>query len=127
MSAERQEQRPSRAESRRLMRWLLGYSWPYRWSMLGILLLTVVTGLTMNYPPVLIRNAVDRWLAVSGISVDARLLGLLRTATLYFAISAGSLLLRYAQTLVTAWLGQRIIRDIRRDVFDKALKLPAGA
>lgn len=124
MSAERQEQRPSRAESRRLMRWLLGYSWPYRWSMLGILLLTVVTGLTMNYPPVLIRNAVDRWLAVSGISVDARLLGLLRTATLYFAISAGSLLLRYAQTLVTAWLGQRIIRDIRRDVFDKALKLP---
>lgn len=124
MSAERQEQRPSRAETRRLMRWLLGYSWPYRWGMLGILLLTVVTGLTMNYPPVLIRNAVDRWLAVSGISVDARLLGLLRTAALYFAISAGSLLLRYAQTLVTAWLGQRIIRDIRRDVFDKALKLP---
>lgn len=124
MSAERQERQPSRAESRRLMRWLLDYSWPYRWGMLGILVLTVAAGLTMNYPPVLIRHAVDRWLAVTGLGMDVRMAGLLRTAGLYFAVSAGSLLLRYAQTLVTAWLGQRMVRDIRRDVFHKALRLP---
>lgn len=126
MSTAGNTQAPSRAESRRLMRWLLGYSWPYRWTMLGILLLTVIAGLGMNYPPVLVRNAVDRWIAAGGLAMEARMAGLLRTAGLYFAVSAFSLLLRYLQTLITAWMGQRIVRDIRRDVFTKALELPLG-
>ena len=106
-----------------MMRRLLGYTRPYRWAMAGIFVLTLAAGLGMNYPPVLIRNAVDRWIGATGLPMDARMTGLMRTAWLFFAVSAGSLLVRYVQTVITARMGQRIVRDIRRDVFGKALGL----
>ncbi len=115
--------KPGKGEAQHLMRRLLAYAWPYRGRMVAILLLTIAAGLGMNYPPVLIRNAVDRWIGHAALPVDARLEGLLHTAGLFFAVSAFSLLLRYLQTVLTARMGQRIVRDIRRDVFRKAVGL----
>jgi ATP-binding cassette, subfamily B, multidrug efflux pump len=123
MNPERTQSSPVQGETRRLMRRLLGYTTPYRWAMAGILALTIAAGLGMNYPPVLIRNAVDRWIGNAALPVDARLEGLLHTAGLFFAVSAFSLLLRYVQTVITARMGQRIVRDLRRDVFGKAVGL----
>jgi ATP-binding cassette, subfamily B, multidrug efflux pump len=123
MNPERTQSSPVQGETRRLMRRLLGYTTPYRWAMAGILVLTIAAGLGMNYPPVLIRNAVDRWIGNAALPVDARLEGLLHTAGLFFAVSAFSLLLRYVQTVITARMGQRIVRDLRRDVFGKAVGL----
>lgn len=115
--------KPVKGETLRLMKRLLRYARPYRWRMAWILALTIAAGLGMNYPPVLIRNAVDRWIGNAALSVDARMEGLLHTAGLFFAVSAFSLLLRYVQTVITARMGQRIVRDLRRDVFGKALGL----
>ncbi len=123
MNPNRTESKPMKGETLRLMKRLLRYARPYRGRMAGILVLTIAAGLGMNYPPVLIRNAVDRWIGNASLPVDARLEGLLHTAGLFFAISAFSLLLRYVQTVITARMGQRIVRDIRRDVFGKAVGL----
>jgi ATP-binding cassette, subfamily B, multidrug efflux pump len=123
MNPNRTESNPAKGESLRLMRRLLRYAWPYRGRLAGILALTIAAGLGMNYPPVLIRNAVDRWIGNAALPVDARLEGLLHTAGLFFAVSAASLLLRYVQTVITARMGQRIVRDLRRDVFGKAVGL----
>lgn len=109
------------AESLRLLRRLLVYTRPHRLVLGVILVLTILTSLAMNYPPVLIRNAIDRWIAPSTLSLDVRMNGLMQTAILFFAISVLSALLRYAQSLLTVRMGQQIVRAIRRDVFDKVL------
>lgn len=115
---------PAAKETSRLLRRLLGYTRPYRVSMGVILVLTMVVSLGLNYPPVLIRNAVDQWIGNGGLPMDIRLNGLIRTGLLFFAVSVFSMGLRYLQTILTARMGQRVVRDIRRDVFGKALDLP---
>lgn len=114
---------PSARETVRLLRRLLVYVRPYRLVMGVILVLTIVVGVGANYPPVLIRNAVDQWIGNAGLAPDARLAGLFRTGALFFAISLAGIALRYLQTVVTAKMGQGIVRDIRHDVFRKALDL----
>lgn len=110
-------------ESFRLLRRLLVYTRPHRLIIGVILLLTILASLGMNYPPVLIRNAIDRWITASTLPLDVRMNGLIQTAILFFAVSVFSALLRYAQSLLTARMGQKIVRAIRRDVFDKVLGL----
>ena len=123
MSASEESKKPSAGETFRLLRRLLVYMRPYRGAMVAILLLTVVVGVGLNYPPVLIRNAVDRWIGDAGLPMDLRMGGLVRTAWLFFGVSAIGFALRYLQAVLTAKLGQRIVRDIRQDVFRKALGL----
>ncbi|MDY0148498.1 MAG: ABC transporter ATP-binding protein [Kiritimatiellia bacterium] len=110
-------------ESFRLLRRLLVYTRPHRLIMVVILLLTILASLGMYYPPILIRNAIDRWISPSTLALDVRMNGLIQTAILFFVISVASALLRYAQGLVTVRMGQKIVRAIRRDVFDKVLGL----
>ena len=59
---------PSARETVRLLRRLLVYVRPYRLVMGVILVLTVVVGVGANYPPVLIRNAVDHWIGNAGLA-----------------------------------------------------------
>ena len=107
----------------RLLRRLLVYTRPHRLIMVAILALTILASLGMNFPPVLIRNAIDRWITASTLPLDVRMNGLTQTAILFFAVSVFSALLRYAQSLLTVRMGQKIVRAIRRDVFDKVLGL----
>lgn len=123
MHTTEETKKPSAGETIRLLRRLLVYMRPYRGAMAAILLLTVVVGVGLNYPPVLIRNAIDRWIGDAGVPLDLRLGGLFRTAWLFFGVSAIGFALRYLQSALTAKLGQRIVRDIRQDVFRRALDL----
>jgi len=110
-------------ESVRLLRRLLFYTRPYRLIMGVILFLTIVVSLSMNYPPVLVRNAIDQWITNTNISMDLRMGGLLRTGGFFLAISLFSIVLRYLQSILTARMGQRVVLDIRRDVFSKVLDM----
>ena len=114
---------PSARETFLLLRRLLVYTRPYRGVMGAILVLTILGSVGMNVPPVLIRNAVDQWISASALAMDVRLNGLLRTGALFFGISLASIVLRYLQSIVAARMGQGIVRDIRHDVFRKALDL----
>ena len=114
---------PSARETVRLLRRLLVYTRPYRGVMGAILVLTILGSVGMNVPPVLIRNAVDQWIGDATLALDVRVNGLLRTGALFFGISLASIVLRYLQSIVAARMGQGIVRDIRHDVFRKALDL----
>jgi ATP-binding cassette, subfamily B, multidrug efflux pump len=123
MNTPRESRIPTAKESVRLLRRLLRYARPYRVAMGGILFLTMLVGLGMNYPPVLIRNAIDQWIRDSQLPMEVRLDGLIRTGGFFLLVSVLSLALRYLQSLITVQMGQRIVRDIRRDVFHKVLDL----
>jgi ATP-binding cassette, subfamily B, multidrug efflux pump len=106
-----------------LLRRLLAYTGPHRLVMGIILALTILVSLGMNYPPVLIRNAIDQFIDNTSLTMDVRMNGLIRIGFLFFIISAGSSILRYVQTIITAIMGQKIVCAIRRDVFGKVLNM----
>ncbi|MBK6780087.1 MAG: ABC transporter ATP-binding protein [Gemmatimonadetes bacterium] len=100
-----------------LMRRLLQYIAPYRWlALLAVLLLLATAGLTL-VGPLLTQRALD-------VAVPARDDALLRTLALLFL---GALVLEfvldYAQAYLTAWMGQRVMGDLRLQVFSHLQRL----
>ncbi len=100
-----------------LMRRLLTYLRPYGWlAVLALFLLLGAAGLTL-VGPALTQRALD-------VAVPAKDLGLLRLLTLFFF---GSLLLEfvfdYGQAYLTSWMGQRVMADLRLQLFTHLQRL----
>lgn len=108
-----------------LSRRILSYARPYLWWMIAGLALILVHAAAVNILPVLIKQATDLYLVETAeeLAPDTRWLGLRRLGLLYLVIAMGSFLMRYAQGLLTAWIGQRIIFDLRADVYRKGIRL----
>ncbi len=94
-----------------LMRRLLRYIAPYRWlALLAVLLLLATAGLTL-VGPLLTQRALD-------LAVPARDTALLRTlAMLFLGALVLEFVLDYGQAYLTAWMGQRVMADLRLQVF----------
>jgi ATP-binding cassette subfamily B protein len=112
-----------RASKSGLARRLMGYSLPYwRWMLLSLILILVLSGL-INYLPVLIKRITDSCLLNHEIAADDRLKKLIRLGWLYLMLAFGGHFIRYIQGWLTAWLGQRIVYDVRVDLFNKVTRL----
>lgn len=113
----REEEALGKAYDARLMRRLLAYLRPYNWQVAGAVLMLVAASALELVGPWLTKIALDRAVPAA----DAGLLGVLA------AVFAGSLLLsallEYARTLLTTWIGQRVMLDLRREVFGHLQKL----
>lgn len=99
------------------MRRLLRYLRPYRWhvaSAVGILI--AASGLAL-VGPWLTKIAIDQAFPAG----DLRLLGLL--AALYVGSLLVAALLEYVQTLLTTWIGQRVMEDLRSQIFGHLQRL----
>ncbi|HTS90283.1 MAG TPA: ABC transporter ATP-binding protein [Gemmatimonadales bacterium] len=94
-----------------LMRRLLGYLRPYRpLAALAVLLLLGTAGLTL-VGPALTQRALD-------VAVPARDTHLLMTlALLLLGALVLDFCLDYAQTYLTSWMGQRVMADLRLQLF----------
>ena len=102
---------------------LLRYALPY-WKALFLSLgLILVVSASINYLPVLIKQLTDQCLLDSTASAELRLQRLRHIGIIYLAIAVVGYSLRYAQGILTAWIGQRIIYDLRIDVFKKVLRM----
>jgi ATP-binding cassette, subfamily B, multidrug efflux pump len=117
-AAAHEEETLGRAYDARLMRRLLGYLRPYRLRVAAAIAL-LLTGAALELAgPLLTRIALDRALPAG----DTSLLLLLTLAFL------GALLLAFfieaAQTLITTWLGQHVMRDLRTEIFRHLQRLP---
>jgi ATP-binding cassette, subfamily B, multidrug efflux pump len=100
-----------KAYDARLMRRLLHYLQPYRWKVaLGVAMLLVVAALEL-IGPFLTMVALDRAIPEG----DLGLLGILAIA--YFGALIFAFALEYGQQILTTWLGQRIMFDLRRQIF----------
>src|SRR6476619_5704146 len=106
-----------KAYDRKLMRRLLVYTRPYRGLMYGAFALLCVEGGIQVVGPLLTRLVID-------VAIPARDTGIVVMST---ALLLGALLaefaLSYVQTWLTSLLGQRVMRDIRMEIFEHLQRL----
>ena len=112
-AAHHEEEVLGKAYDARLMHRLLSYLRPYRLQVVGALVM-LVTGAALEVAgPFLVQVAIDD--AVPGR--DLRLLGLLAAA--YLAANALTFVVQYLSELLTTWLGQSVMYDLRTEIFAK--------
>ena len=102
----------------RLARRLLTYVRPYRVLVAAALSLLLVDGLLQLVGPLLTQRVID-------VALPTRDVGLVtRSALLFGGALALQFACAYGQTLLTALLGQRVMRDLRRELFGHIQRLP---
>ena len=100
-----------------LLRRLISYVRPYRWQFILALSLTVAIAILTPIRPLLIQTALDDYIA-AGDGVGLRLI-----VAIIFGLLLIQAFIMYRNTYLTNWLGQSIIRDIRKQVFKHILSL----
>jgi ATP-binding cassette, subfamily B, multidrug efflux pump len=106
-----------KAYDARLMRRLLGYLWPYRWQAGLALAAIIINSVLQLAPPYLMKRAIDQHIAVG------RLEGLGVIAWQYLAVLLGSFGLEYLQTWLMQMTGQRIMYDLRMQIYERLQRL----
>ena len=118
--AETEETRYGRVVDARLLARFFGYAKPYAGWIAVALLLLPLSSLFQLTQPLVIRWAVDNHLAT----------GVEEGFGLVLAVYAGLVALQfvsgYLQAMINALLGQRVVRDLRRDLFAHLLAMDAG-
>src|SRR3979490_287128 len=125
MASNQEEEVLGKAYDGRLMRRLLTYLRPYKWhvavALAAIILKAVVDGLG----PFLTKIAIDKYLAKSPNShswigdrlSDAPLIGIAQIGGLYVGILIFTFALEFIQTYLMQWTGQKVMFDLRRQIF----------
>ncbi len=107
----------ARRLDRRLARRLIRYVQPYRTLVAGALVLLMIEGLLQLVGPLLTQRVID-------VALPARDAGMAMRAALIYGVS---LLLAfgcsYGETILTALLGQRVMRDLRQQLFEHVQRL----
>jgi ATP-binding cassette subfamily B protein len=113
---------PERARSRHLgpLLRLLGFAWPYRWRLAVALTALVFAAVALLAFGQVIRAVVDRGLATGSPAALNMALALFLGVVL---LLAGSIAVR---SYLLNWIGERVVADIRRAVFARALALDVG-
>jgi ATP-binding cassette subfamily B protein len=115
-----EEDRTGRALDARLARRLLGWVRPHRGLVAAALGCLVVEAAMQLAAPLLTRWVIDH-------ALPARDVPALRTAVLLFtAMLAGQFAAAYGETVLTAALGQRVMRDLRGALFAHLQRLPVA-
>lgn len=102
----------------RLMRRLAVYVRPYGWLVAAALSCLMLDGLLQLVGPLMTRRVIDIALPAHDVALvwqSALLLGL----SLVVAFAC-----QYGETMLTSLLGQRVMRDLRRDIFGHVQRLP---
>jgi ATP-binding cassette subfamily B protein len=115
----RDARQSDRAKSRNLRQLLhlRGFLMPYRWQMAGATLALIVTAATMMALGQGLRHLIDRGFA----NGDRNLLEV--SVLVLFGVAVLLALGTYARYYLVTWVGERVVVDIRRAVFDHLLSL----
>ncbi len=111
----------------RLMRRLVAYLRPYLGWVVAALVLLLVLSLTQIAPPIIAKYVIDASIApvIAGeIGRDEGLAILAALGALYLVVLLVNALARYAQSLITAMVGQRAMYDLRVELFRHLQFLP---
>ncbi len=106
-----------RGYDRALLRRLLAYLGPYRWLTMGAIVLLMSQSALALVGPRLTQHALD----VAVPKDDVGLLGLL--AALFLATLLLDFAVEYGGSLLTAFIGQRVMYDLRMQIFGHLQKL----
>jgi ATP-binding cassette, subfamily B, multidrug efflux pump len=100
-----------KAYDARLMRRLLGYLRPYRLQAALALAAIIANSMLQLAQPYLMKEAIDRLIPARDLA------GVNRIALWYFCILAGSFCLEFTQTWLLQTTGQRIMFDMRMQIY----------
>jgi ATP-binding cassette subfamily B protein len=106
---------------------LLKYLRPYRWQVACALVMTLAITPMELAGPYLFHVGIDWYILpyLSGqISSMAATWGLGAVALMFLGFSLGSFFLQYAQIRVTQRIGQKVMYDIRKEIFEHLQGLP---
>jgi ATP-binding cassette, subfamily B, multidrug efflux pump len=114
-----------KAYDARLMKRLLTYLHPYRWQVAVALVAIVLKSGADVLGPYLTKVAIDKYLAnrTEAHSLLDRFLsqkpfvGIAQIAGLYVGLLLFSFLLEFAQTYIMQWTGQKVMFDLRSQIF----------
>jgi ATP-binding cassette, subfamily B, multidrug efflux pump len=106
-----------KAYDARLMRRLLTYLRPHKWYVAGALLALIGDAVFQLAPPYLVKLAIDEHISRGDLS------GLNGIAFIYLGILAAAFSLEYAQTYMMQMMGQRIMYDMRMQLYSHLQRL----
>jgi len=108
------------------LRRILFYAKPYTLLLILGLILLLLQVISVNAMPLLIKQAVDRFLAPEAQTLDIpeRIAGLKDLCILLAALVGGMFVFRVAHAYLMTWIGQCVLRDLRVAVFEKVQSLP---
>lgn len=113
-----EEEALGKAYDARLMRRLLRYVAPYRGLVFAALGALSGSALLQLAGPLLTKRVID-------VAIPAGDTGMILQATLLFvAALVGQFLFTYLETFLTSLLGQRVMRDLRLQIFSHLQRLP---
>lgn len=102
---------------------LLKYATPYiSWFILAIVCIFFIVALEL-YQPIILGNATDLIVEHFKSANPSATKEIITLAVKYFAVIIFTLLLSYAQAMVLSYVGQKVIYNIRLDVFKHLHKL----
>ncbi|HEX4683697.1 MAG TPA: ABC transporter ATP-binding protein [Gemmatimonadaceae bacterium] len=107
-----------KAYDARLMRRLGVYVRPYGWLVLAAVVCLMIDGLTQLVGPLMTQRVID----IALPSHDARVVA--QAAMIFAASLVVAFFCQYGETMLTSLLGQRVMRDLRRDIFGHVQRLP---
>ena len=106
-----EEEALGKAYDRRLMRRLLTYVRPYRLLVAGALLCLCLEGMLQLVGPILTQRVIDVALPRNDYSV------VWKAAFLFIGALVAQFICSYGETWLTSLLGQRVMRDLRMEIF----------
>lgn len=112
-----EEEIQSREVDWRLMRRLLVYLKPYRWRIAGAFVLMLAAAGLQILTPYLVKVAIDNYVTKRNIA------GLNNIGLLYMLVLVFNMVLSYLQVFVLQMTGQRIMYDMRVQIFEHLQKL----
>jgi ATP-binding cassette subfamily B multidrug efflux pump len=125
MASNHEEEVLGKAYDSRLMRRLLTYLRPYKWHVVVALVAIVLKSALDVLGPFLTKIAIDKYLAKSPNShswigdrlSSAPMTGIAQIGALYVGILIFTFTLEFIQTYLMQWTGQKVMFDLRRQIF----------
>jgi ATP-binding cassette subfamily B multidrug efflux pump len=134
MASIQEEEVLGKAYDSRLMKRLLRYLKPYTWQVTTALVAIVLKAAADVCGPYLTKVAVDRYIAPSATSPSflvrylspAPLMGIAQIAALYVGLLSLSFFLEFLQTYYMQWTGQKVMFDLRSQIFRHLQRMHIG-
>jgi ATP-binding cassette subfamily B multidrug efflux pump len=125
MASNQEEEVLGKAYDGRLMRRLLTYLRPYKWHVVVALAAIILKSVLDVLGPYLTKIAIDKYLAKSVNShswigdhlSSTPLTGIAQIGGLYVGILVFTFVLEFVQTYLMQWTGQKVMFDLRKQIF----------
>ena len=125
MATIHEEDALGKAYDSRLMKRLLRYLRPYRWQVIVALIAIILKAGADVLGPYLTKVAIDKYLANRTTShslldrflSSQPLVGIAQISAIYIGLLLVSFLLEFTQTYIMQWVGQKVMFDLRAQIF----------